>query len=167
VTRLGGTGAVPGPAGAGTTEAGAAVLRGGTVPAAAVGGAGAAVSGLWGWHGVAGFAVGALLATGALAVAPLLLRASRAASPPAVTALAGGGYAGVVVALGLAFVALGPLTWLSPSHVAAALVAVTVAGLAGQARVIARLRVLSFESAADERGAGGSGLRDDDAARSS
>ena len=52
-------------------------------------------------------------------------------------------YAAVVVLLGIAFVALGPLTWLSPAHVAAALVAVTVAGLAGQTRAVTRLRVLA------------------------
>lgn len=149
VTRLDGTGTGSGPGSASTSEPGALVLRGGTVPAVAAGALGVALSAPWGWPGAAGFAVGALLATGALAVGPLLLRASRTASPPAVTAMAAGGYAAVVVLLGIAFVALGPLTWLSPAHVAAALVAVTVAGLAGQTRAVTRLRILTFASPVD------------------
>jgi hypothetical protein len=167
MTRPDGTRASPAPVPGGTTQAGAAVLRGGTVPAAAAGVLGAVVSAFWGWQAVAGFVVGALLATGAMAVGPLLLTASRSASPPAVTAMAGGGYAGVVVLLGVVLVVLGPLTWLSPSHLAAALVAVTVAGLAGQTRAVTRLRVLSFGSSADEREIGGPRAHDGDAAQSS
>jgi hypothetical protein len=143
------------------------VLRGGTLAAAGTGLAGVVVSALWGWPGVVGFAAGAALATGALAVGPLLLRASRTASPPAVTAMAGGGYAAVVVLLGVAFVVLGPATWLSASHVAAALVAVTVAGLAGQIRAVSRLRVLTFGSPADARTDRRPGPRNGDAAQSS
>jgi hypothetical protein len=139
------------------------VLRGGTVPAVCAGVLGIAFSALWGWTGAAGFAVGALLATGALAVGPLLLHASRTASPPAVMAMAGGGYAGVVLVLGLAFVALGPLTWLSASHLAAALVAVTVAGVAGQVRAVTRLRVLMFGSPLDPRDESRGEPRADDA----
>ena len=156
-----------GDAGAAIGRAGVAVLRGGTLPAAGVGILGVVVGALWGWPGAVGFAAGTVLATGALAVGPLLLDASRTASPPAVTAMAGGGYAAVVVLLGLAFVALGPATWLSASHVAAALVAVTVAGLAGQMRAASRLRILTFGSPADTRNDGRPGPRDGDAARSS
>jgi hypothetical protein len=133
------------------TQAGITVLRGGTVAAVCAGVLGVVLSTLWGWDGAVGFALGALLATAALAVGPLLLHASRTASPPAVTVTAGLGYAGVVVLLGLVFVALGPLTWLSASHLAAALVAVTVAGLAGQVWAVARLRVLMFGSPGDDR----------------
>jgi hypothetical protein len=152
---------------AGVTEAGVVVLRAGTGAAACAGILGVTLSAFWGWPGAAGFAVGALLATGALAVGPLLLHASRSASPPAVTLIAGGGYAGVVVLLGLVFVALGPLTWLSASHLAAALVAVTVAGLAGQVRAVTRLRILMFGSAVDDRDASRREPRDGDAAQSS
>ncbi|HVN11401.1 MAG TPA: hypothetical protein VMT69_04870 [Kineosporiaceae bacterium] len=146
MTGLDGKGTAPIPEPAPTAEAGAAVLRGGTIPAVAVGAVGAGVCALWGWHAIAAFAVGAVLATGALAVAPLLLRASRTASPPAVTAMAIGGYAAVVVLLGVLFVVLGSLAWLSAEHLAAALVAVTVAGLAGQTRAVTRLRVPAFAS---------------------
>jgi hypothetical protein len=167
VTKGSGTDA-SGPAGTGDiADAGLAVLRGGTVPAACAGALGAAVSALWGWTGAAGFAAGALLATGALAVGPLLLRASRHASPPAVTAMAGGGYAAVVILLGLVLVALGPVPWLSAAHLAAALVAVTVAGLAGQIRVVTRLRVLVFGSPLDDRDGMRRGPRNGDAAQSS
>jgi hypothetical protein len=156
-----------GDAGPALGRAGVAVLRGGTLAAAGTGVLGVLVSALWGWPGAVGFAAGAVLATGALAVGPLLLGASRTASPPAVSAMAGGGYAVVVVLLGLAFVALGPATWLSASHVAAALVAVTVAGLAGQVHAVSRLRVLTFGSPADARSDAAPGPRDGDAAQSS
>jgi hypothetical protein len=152
---------------AGVSDAGAALLRGGTLCAIGVGVLGVVVSAWWGVHGAAGFATGAVLATAALAVGPLLLHATRAASPPAVTMLAGGGYAGVVVLLGVVFLALEPVTWLSASHVAAALVAVTIAGLAGQIRAVTRLRVLVFGSLQDNRDETRDGLRDDDGAQSS
>jgi hypothetical protein len=150
--------------GAGATtvgQAGRALLWGGTVCALAAGAVGTAVSAAWGGHAAVAFAVGALLAAAALGAGPLLLRASRNASPPAVTAVAVLGYAGVVVALGVAFLALGPITWLSSDHLAAALVTVTVAGLGGQIRAVTRLRVLAFgtpqepQVAADSGGAVG------------
>jgi hypothetical protein len=147
-------------------QAGAALLRGGTVPALAAGVVGTAVSAVWGAHAAAAFAIGALLAVAALAAGPLLLRASRDASPPAVTTVAVLGYAGVVVLLGVAFLALAPITWLSADHLAAALVAVTVAGLGGQIRAVTRLRVLAFgnpqdpQVAADPGPAGGDARSD-------
>jgi hypothetical protein len=125
-------------------QAGAALLRGGTVAALAAGVVGTGVSAAWGAQAAVAFAVGALLAVAALAAGPLLLRASRDASPRAVTTVAVIGYAAVVVVLGLAFLALAPITWLSADHLAAALVTVTVAGLAGQIRAVTRLRVLAF-----------------------
>jgi hypothetical protein len=102
----------------------------------------------------------------ALAVGPLLLHATRHASPPAVTAAAAGGYVAVVVVLGAVFAVLAPADWLSAGHLAAALVAVTVAGLAGQVRAVTRLRVLVFGDQASEQD-GGRGLDGDgDAAHS-
>jgi hypothetical protein len=132
---------------AGTTpvgQAGVALLRGGSIPALVAAGVGTAASAAWGLHAAAAFAVGALLAVAALAAGPLLLGASRDASPPAVTAVAMIGYVGVVLVLGVAFLALAPITWLSADHLAAALVTVTVVGLAGQIRAVTRLRVLIF-----------------------
>jgi len=61
-----------------------------------------------------------------------------------VTAVAVIGYVGVVLVLGVAFLALAPITWLSADHLAAALVTVTVVGLAGQIRAVTRLRLLVF-----------------------
>jgi hypothetical protein len=81
--------------------------------------------------------------------------------------MAGGGYAAVVVLLGVVFVALGPVTWLSAPHIAAALVAVTVAGLAGQVRAVTRLRLLMFGTPRDGRDESRRGLGDGDAAQSS
>jgi hypothetical protein len=125
-------------------DAGVALLRGGSVPALVAGAIGTAASAAWGAHAAAAFAVGALLAVVALAAGPLLLHASRDASPPAVTAVAVVGYVGVVLVLGVAFLALAPIPWLSADHLAAALVTVTVVGLAGQIRAVTRLRVLVF-----------------------
>jgi hypothetical protein len=155
-------------AGAGAIgQAGAALLRGGMVPALAAGAFGAAVSAAWGVHAAVAFAVGALLAVAALAAGPLLLRASRDASPPAVTAIAMIGYAGVVLVLGAAFLALAPISWLSADHLAVALVTVTVAGLAGQIRAVTRLRVLAFGSVQDPQVKGPGAPRTGDAAQSS
>lgn len=154
-------------AASGPVDAGTALLRGGTLPALAAAGLVTAVSALWGWRAVVAAAVGGLLAAAALAVGPALLRAVRNASPPAVTAAATGGYAAVVVVLGLVFAVLAPVSWLSADHLAVALVVVTVAGIAGQARAVTRLRVLTFDDPAAERGEGASPAADGDAAQSS
>jgi hypothetical protein len=147
-------------------EAGTALLRGGTVAALGAGVVGSAVSAAWGAHAAVAFAIGALLAVVALAAGPLLLRASRDASPPAVTAVAVLGYAGVVIVLGVAFLALAPITWLSADHLAAALVTVTVAGLAGQIRAVTRLRILAFGTPPDAQVAADPGPASGDAAQS-
>jgi hypothetical protein len=153
----------------GTTiaAAGAAVLRAGSLYGAIAGAAGVVVSAFWGPAAAASFALGAALSVAALAVGPLLLRASEKASPPAVTAAAVGGYAGVVLVLGGAFLALAPVSSLSSEHLAAALVAVTVAGLAGQIRAVTRLRVLAFGEPPDPQVTGSPAARSDDAAQSS
>jgi mannose/fructose/N-acetylgalactosamine-specific phosphotransferase system component IIC len=54
-------------------------------------------------------------------------------------------YASSVTVLGAAFVVLAPQPWLSPEHVAAGLLAVAVAWLAGQLRAFLRLRVPVFD----------------------
>jgi hypothetical protein len=152
--------------GAGPADAGTTLLRAGTRPALAASVLVAAVSLLWGWRALVAAAIGGLLATAALAVGPALLRAVRHASPPAVTAAATGGYAAVVVVLGLVFVLLAPASWLSADHLAVALVVVTVAGTAGQARAVTRLRVLAFGEGSAEGGGGAPGAADGDAAQS-
>jgi hypothetical protein len=147
-------------------DAGTVLLRAGTWPALVAAALVVVVSAGWGWRAVAAAAVGGVLATAALAVGPALLRAVRDASPIAVTAAATGGYAAVVVVLGLVFAVLAPASWLSAEHLAAALVVVTVAGIAGQAHAVTRLRVLVFDPAPAERGGGGAGASDGDAAQS-
>ena len=154
------------PAAAGPVDSGTTLLRAGTRPALAAAAAVAAVSVLWGWHAVVAASIGGVLATAALAVGPVLLRAVRHASPPAVTAAATGGYAAVVVVLGLVFAVLAPASWLSAEHLAVALVVVTVAGIAGQARAVTRLRVLVFDPPSAERGRSGAGGPDGDGAQS-
>ena len=146
-------------------DAGAALLRAGTWPALAAAFLVAAVSAGWGWHAVVAAALGGVLATAALAVGPVLLHAVRDASPVAVTAAGTGGYAAVVVILGLVFLVLAPASWLSAEHLAAALVVVTIAGIAGQARAVTRLRVLVFDPLPAERGADAAPASDDDAAQ--
>ena len=135
-------------------DAGTTLLRAGTGPALAAAGLVAAVSAVWGWRAAGAALLGGVLATAALAVGPVLLRAVRHASPVAVTAAATGGYAAVVVVLGLVFAVLAPAPWLSAEHLAAALVVVTVAGIAGQAHAVTRLRVLVFDESPAERAGG-------------
>jgi hypothetical protein len=147
-------------------QAGVALLRGGSVPAIVAGAVGTAASAAWGGRAAAAFAVGALLAVVALAAGPLLLHASRDASPPAVTTVAVIGYVGVVLILGVAFLALAPITWLPADHLAAALVTVTVAGLAGQIRAVTRLRVLVFGAPQESQVAADPGATNGDAAQS-
>jgi hypothetical protein len=151
----------------GPVDAGTALLRGGTVPALVAGALVTVVSAGWGWQAALAAGLGSLLAAAALAVGPGLLRAVRHASPPAVTAAATGGYAAVVVVLGLVFAVLSPASWLSADHLAAALVVVTLAGIAGQARAVTRLRVHAFDEPPAERGDGVSGAADGDGAQSS
>jgi hypothetical protein len=151
----------------GPADAGTALLRGGTAPALVAGALVTIVSAAWGWRAALGAALGSLLAAAALAVGPALLRAVRHASPPAVTAAAAGGYAAVVIVLGLVFAVLSPASWLSAEHLAAALVVVTLAGIAGQARAVTRLRVLAFDEPHAERGDGPPGTADGDGAQSS
>ena len=151
----------------GPADAGTALLRGGLRPCLVATVVVTAVSAAWGWPAAVAAGTGGVLATAALTVGPLLLRRLQNASPPAVTAAATGGYAAVVVALGIVFAVLAPVSWLSAEHLAAALVVVTLAGIAGQARAVTRLRVLVFEEGPAERGEGAHGGPGGDGAQSS
>jgi hypothetical protein len=154
------------PAAAGPVDPATTLLRAGARPALAAAALVAVVSVLWGWRAVLAAGIGGVLATAALAVGPLLLRAVRHASPAAVTAAAASGYAAVVVVLGLVFAVLAPASWLSAEHLAAALVVVTLADIAGQARAVIRLRVLVFDEASAERGESASAPANGNAAQS-
>ena len=126
-----------------------ALLRGSAAGGAVAGLAVVTLCAFWGWRAVLAAVVGSLVAGTALAVGPILLRTSAAASPLTVTALGTGGYLVVVLALGGVFALLAPATWLSPGHLVLALLAVTVGSVAGQVRAFARLRVPVFDAAGD------------------
>jgi hypothetical protein len=126
------------------------MLRGGALPAAVVGVLTVLVSAGWGARAAWGAALGSMLACAALAVGPLLVRRVATWSPPAVTGAAMGAYAATTVLLGVAFLLLSPLSWLSAEHLAGGLVAVCLAWLAGQVRAVSRLRVPAFDVSLSE-----------------
>jgi len=132
-----------------TPDAAGALLRGGLRPAVVAGALVTAVAAFSGGRSAAGAATGTALAIAALATGPLLLRRGRSWAPPALMALALAGYSGAVLLLGLAFALLAPASWLSSGALAAALVVVTIAWIAGQAWAVARLRVLAFGDAGE------------------
>jgi hypothetical protein len=79
------------------------------------------------------------------------------ASPPAVMAAALGGYAVLVLALGLVWVVLDGATWLSFGYLGVALVACCSAWLAGEVLAVSRLRLLAFGDGGPSGSAGGDG----------
>jgi hypothetical protein len=135
------------PAESGETRRPAAVLlRGGAVPAGLAGALVAGYSALVSPSAAGSALIGAVLAGAALSVGPLLLAATRQLSPPAVMAVAVGGYAITIGVLATAYLMLAGVSWLSGDHVGYAIAAVTAAWLAGQIRAVRRLRVLAFGS---------------------
>ena len=137
-----------------TPDAALAMLRGGAVPATVVIAAVTLVSACWGASEALGAIVGGLVVVAAMSVGPVLLRTARDWSPPAVMAVAVIGYGGAVIVLGVAFLILSSLSWLSPGPLGAALVAGTVGWIVGQVRAVARLRILAFGDASGRPGAG-------------
>jgi hypothetical protein len=130
----------------GTAASGVALLRGTLQFAGSAGVLLVAGCSVRGAPAAAGAAVGSVLALAALSVGPAIMRTGAQASPPAVMARALGGYLGLVLLLGGAYLALGSAGWLSPGFVGLGLVVATVAGIAGQLRAVTRLRVLAFGS---------------------
>lgn len=128
-----------------TADAGLAMLRGGAVPAALVAAVVTLVSVRWGTAAVLGAVTGGVLVMAAMSVGPLLLHAAHDWSPPAVMAIATIGYGGAVVALGVAYMVLAQVPWLTPEWLGATLIAGTIGWLAGQLWATARLRVLAFD----------------------
>jgi hypothetical protein len=90
--------------------------------------------------------LGGLLAILSLAVGPLVMRAGARMSPPGLLALAVAAYAAVVFALGLVYALLAGADWLDGTAIAAGIIAVTAAWLAGQLWRTRKLRVLAFGS---------------------
>jgi Na+-transporting NADH:ubiquinone oxidoreductase subunit NqrB len=126
----------------------AATIRGGAYPALAVGALAATVAAAWGWRAVVGATLGALLTVGAFVVGPLVVRSSARWSPPAVMLAAVLAYGVSVLVLGLAFLVLARVGWLSQTAVGVAIFACSTAWLIGHIRAATRLRVLAFGAAA-------------------
>jgi hypothetical protein len=138
----------------------ARTLRGGAYPALVVGAALAAGGFAWGWRTALGAALGALLTVGAFVVGPLLMRTSAQWSPSAMMVAAVLAYGVSVLVLGLAFLVLARVEWLSQTGVGVAIFACSTAWLIGHVRTAARLRVLAFgdaTGAAGEHDAAGHG----------
>jgi len=127
----------------------AATIRGGAYPALAVGVLVAGVGAAWGWRSVVGGALGAVLTVGAFVVGPLVVRTSSRWSPPAVMMAAVLAYGVSVLVLGLAFLALARVGWLSQTAVGVAIFACSTAWLIGHIRTASRLRILAFGDAAE------------------
>jgi len=107
-----------------------------------------------GWAAACSAAIGGLLAAGPLAAGLILMQRSARWQPLAVMAAAISTYAAVVLLLGLAWVVLDAVGWLSTGHLAAAAVISTLAWVLAQAVGSARLRVLAFGSPPGETIAG-------------
>lgn len=122
-----------------------ALLRGGAVPGVLAGVVVVAVSAAWGSRAVAGAAVGAGVAVVALWAGPWLVGLAQRFVPAAALAVALAVYSITVSLLGAAFLLLAGRSWLSPTHVAAGLIAVTVIWMAGQVVAFRRLRLPAFD----------------------
>lgn len=127
-----------------TADTAIVLLRGGGLPALVTGTvltAGVAVAGT---EAVTGAALGTVVASAAMSAGPLVMRATRRWSPPAVMAVALATYGGVVTILGGVYLVLARAAWMSSGHLAAALVVCGAVWVAGQLRAASRLRVLVF-----------------------
>lgn len=134
-----------GPGGAGpSADPALDLLVGGVVPAALTGVVVVAVVAVAGTRAMIGAAVGTVLVCLAMSAGPLVMRATRRWSPPAVMAVALIAYGAVVIALGVVYVALRQVAWLSADHLAVALVACGAGWTAGELRAAWTLRTLAF-----------------------
>jgi ATP synthase protein I len=93
---------------------------------------------------VTGAVVGTLLTVTAFGIGPVLLRYARNVEPTMLLALAVAAYLTVVSALGVAYALLSDVVWLESFWVGIAILAGSLAWLAGQAWATSRLRVLTF-----------------------
>lgn len=127
----------------------AATIRGGAYPALAAGALVVVAGAFWGWRAMVGAAIGALLTVGAFVVGPLVVRTSSRWSPPAVMVAAVLAYGVSVLVLGLAFLVLARVDWLSQAAVGVAIFACSTAWLIGHIRAASRLRILAFGDLGD------------------
>lgn len=127
-----------------TRDPARALLRGGAVPSVAVGTVVLVVGVLAGRKGFIGAVAGIALASAAMSVGPLVMRLVRRRSGPTVLAVSVLAYGAVVALLGGLFLVIAPQRWLSPSYVAAGLIAVGVTWTVGETWAAARLRIPVF-----------------------
>jgi hypothetical protein len=120
------------------------MLRAAVLPSVVAGVLVTAVAAFLGSRQAAGCAVGAVLATVAVMVGPMVMRTFAHHSPPAVMAAAVGSYFLTVLLLGLAYMALGPVTGLSQAGVGVALIVCVLASMAGQVWAVGRARLPAY-----------------------
>lgn len=122
------------------------LMRAALLPIAVVGVIAVAVSAAVSPAHAAGAAVGSALAGIAFAAGPIILAVARNWAPPAVMALALGGYLLLIGALAVIYLVLLPAGWLEHAATGWTLFACAAASIAGQIRAVGRLRVLAFGS---------------------
>jgi hypothetical protein len=129
-----------------TVSPAAALWRGGALPGGLLGALVTAGLLLAGGRAAGSALLGALITLAALSVGPVLMMIAQHWSPPAVMVAALAGYSLAVLLLGLSFVLLEPVAWVSGEHVAFAMVAVVTGWLIGEIRAAGRLRILIYGS---------------------
>jgi hypothetical protein len=127
-----------------TADPALALLRGGALPALVTGAVLAVAVAFAGARASAGAALGAALVCLAMSAGPMVMKAGRQWSPPAVMAVSLITYGAVVVILGVVYLALGRVAWVSSGHLGVALIACAVAWSAGELWAARRLRLLAF-----------------------
>jgi hypothetical protein len=127
-----------------TADPALALLRGGALPALVTGAVVIATVAFAGARASAGAALGAAVVCVAMSAGPMVMKVGRHWSPPAVMAASLITYGTVVVILGVVYLALGRVAWLSPGHLGVALIACATAWSAGELWAARRLRLLAF-----------------------
>jgi hypothetical protein len=123
-------------------------LRGGALPALAVGALLAIAGAFVGGRAAGGAALGAVIACVAMSAGPLVMRGTRRWSPPAVMAISLLTYGVVVVVLGVVYLALARVAWVSAGQLGVALIACSGMWTAGELWAAKGLRLLVFGDAA-------------------
>jgi hypothetical protein len=132
-----------------TADPALALLRGGALPALVTGAVLVVAVAFAGARASAGAALGAAVVCVAMSAGPMVMKAGRQWSPPAVMAVSLLTYGAVVVILGVVYLALGRVAWVSSGHLGVALIACATAWSAGELWAARRLRVLAFGDGAD------------------
>jgi ATP synthase protein I len=102
-------------------------------------------AGIGGWQAAVGVAVGGVLATGALAIGPLLMHLGRTRTPVGVMTLAIAGYFVVVGVLGVAYVLVGSASALPGEALGAGVLIAAATWLGGQVLSTRRLRLPVYD----------------------